>query len=137
MYTMKIKTIFWIVVVLTVLQVFPLLLSLISPEFKLMLLADDFGHTPLETSVKMFEQFALVVGSMALGMVFMLIGATSFTDQAVLRRISFLFAVMWGFFALPDLVNVLLAKPVAPLPVVLMGLVSLGLLFYGSKKGTV
>ena len=55
-----------------------------------MLMADDVGDTPLETSVIMFEQFALVVGSMALGMVFMLIGATSFTDQAVLRRISFL-----------------------------------------------
>jgi hypothetical protein len=41
-----------------------------------------------------------------------------------------------GFFALPDLINAFAGKPTAPLPVILLNLAALGLLLYGSKKGT-
>jgi hypothetical protein len=41
-----------------------------------------------------------------------------------------------GFFALPDLVNAFSGKPTAPLPVIVLNLVALALLYYGSKKRT-
>jgi hypothetical protein len=46
--------------------------------------------------------------------------------------------VLFGFLSLTDLVAVVQGSNMAaPLPVILLGLVSLGLLYYGSKKGTV
>ena len=49
----------------------------------------------------------------------------------------FLLFALTGFFALPDLINVFTGQPTAPLPVILMGLVTLGLFYFGSKKGTI
>ncbi|MGB2129072.1 MAG: hypothetical protein ACPHXR_06295 [Flavicella sp.] len=134
---MKIKTIFWIVAGIVMLQVLPLYASLFSEAFKLELTADAFGPNMSEDALLMFEFFALVVGLTGTGVVFALIGATSFKDEAVLRRMSFLFFVILGFFALPDLISFLKGDPTAPLPVVLLGLSSLVLLFYGTKKGKV
>ena len=85
----------------------------------------------------MFETFALVVGLLVLGIIFLIIGATSFTDLDTLKRISFLLFVLAGFFALPDLIGFINGDPTAPLPVIILGLVTLGLFYYGSKKGTV
>jgi hypothetical protein len=49
-----------------------------------------------------------------------------------------LYSVIWGFCALPDLISFITNDGLAaPLPVIIMGLVSYGLLLYGSKKGTV
>jgi hypothetical protein len=45
--------------------------------------------------------------------------------------------MLQGFFALPDLISVLKGEPTAPLPVIMMGLVTMGLFYYGSKKGTI
>jgi uncharacterized membrane protein len=86
----------------------------------------------------MFENFALVLSFMFTGIIFHMIGAMSFNDESVLRRLSFLYFVLFGFLSLTDLVAVVQGSNMsAPLPVILLGLVSLGLLYYGSKKGTV
>ena len=43
-----------------------------------------------------------------------------------------------GFAALPDLISFIKNDGfAAPLPVIIMGLVSYGILLYGSRKGTV
>ena len=134
---MKIKTIFRICAALIFIQGIPLFLSLFSPEFKLMLIADAFGANPSADAVTMFETFALVVGLMVLGIVFVIIGATSFTDLETLRRVSFLLFVLAGFFPLPDLIGFIKGEPTAPLTVIVLGLATMGLFYYGSKKGTV
>ena len=132
---MKIKTIFWICAVLIFIQGIPLFLSLFSPEFKLMLISDAFGSDPSPDAVTMFETFALVVGLVVVGVIFTVIGATSFSELETLKRLSFLFFVLNGFFALPDLIGFLKGDPTAPLPVIILGLISMGLFYYGSKKG--
>ena len=67
-----------------------------------------------------------------------MIGSLSYSDETVLRRQSFLYFVFFGFVSATDLVSALQGSNLtAPLPVILLGLVSLGLLYYGSKKGTV
>ena len=102
-----------------------------------MLIAEAFGSNPSADAITMFETFALVVGLMVLGIVFVVIGATSFTDLDTLKRVSFLFFVLAGFFSLPDLIGFVKGDPTAPLPVILLGLVTMGLFYFGSKKGTV
>jgi len=134
---MKIKTIFWICISLIFLQGLPLFLSIISPEFKLTLVSDAFGTNPSEDAIIIFNTFALVVGLLVIGIIFLIIGTMSFTEINTLKRISFLFFVLQGFFALPDLINFLKGEPTAPLPVIIMGLITLSLFYYGSKKGTI
>tara|TARA_B100001989_G_C24471999_1_gene429722 strand:- start:388 stop:792 length:405 start_codon:yes stop_codon:yes gene_type:complete len=133
---MKIKTIFKINMVIIALQVLPLIISLFSPEFKIMLMTDAFGEEPSKDAVVMFEQFALVLGLTVIGIIIFLYGSLSFNDEAILRRLSLLFFALAGFFALPDLINVINGQPTAPLPVIILGLLSTGLFYYGSKKGT-
>ena len=134
---MKLKTIFWIAAVLMLLQVLPLLGAMISPDVKAALILDAFGVETLSTDGDlMFDTFALVLGCVALGIFFMMVGITSIEDLAALKRLSFLLFVVMGFFALPDLINAFAGKPTAPLPVILLNLAALGLLLYGSKKGT-
>lgn len=134
---MKIKTIFWICISLIFLQGLPLFLSIISPEFKLTLVSDAFGTNPSEDAIIIFNTFALVVGLLVIGIIFLIIGTMSFTEINTLKRMSFLFFVLQGFFALPDLISFLKGEPTAPLPVIIMGLITLGLFYYGSKKGTI
>ena len=118
------------------LQVLPLIISLFSPKFKIMLMTDAFGDEPSKDAVVMFEQFALVLGLTVIGIIILLYGSLSFNDEATLRRLSLLFFALAGFFALPDLINVINGQPTAPLPVIILGLLSMGLFYYGSKKGT-
>lgn len=135
---MNIKTIFRICAALIFIQAIPLYLSLFSPEFKMTLISDAFGSSsPSDDAVVMFETFALVVGLLVLGIVFLILGATTLTDLEPLKRISFLLFVLSGFFSLPDLIGFINGDPTAPLPVILLGLVTMGLFYYGSKKGTV
>ena len=134
---MKIKTIFKINMVIIALQVLPLIISLFSPEFKIMLMTDAFGEDPSKDAIVMFEQFALVLGLTVIGIIIFLYGSLSFNDEGTLKRLSLLFFVLAGFFALPDLINVLSGQPTAPLPVIILGLISMGLFYYGSKKGTI
>lgn len=134
---MKIKTIFKINIALLFLQALPLYISLFSPEFKMMLTSDAFGSDPSPDALIIFEQFALVIGLLVLGVISLLYGSLSFNDVGVLKRLSFLFFALSGFFALPDLINVFTGQPTAPLPVIIMGLVTVGLFYYGSKKGTI
>tara|TARA_B100001248_G_scaffold207319_1_gene161368 strand:- start:971 stop:1375 length:405 start_codon:yes stop_codon:yes gene_type:complete len=134
---MKIKTIFKINMVIIALQVLPLIISLFSPEFKIMLMTDAFGEDPSKDAIVMFEQFALVLGLTVIGIIIFLYGSLSFNDEGTLKRLSLLFFVLAGFFALPDLINVLSGQPTAPLPVIVLGLLSMGLFYYGSKKGTI
>ena len=135
---MKIKTIFKIVIAISILQIMPLIISLFSPEFRIMLATYTFGNTPSDDAMQMFENFALVLSFVFTGVIFHMIGSMSFTDESVLRRQSFLYFVFFGFVSSTDLVAVLQGSNMtAPLPVILLGLVSLALLYYGSKKGIV
>ncbi|MBH45509.1 MAG: hypothetical protein CMC93_02705 [Flavobacteriaceae bacterium] len=134
---MKIKTIFKTCAVLFLIQGLPLFLSVFFPEFKMMLISESFGATPSADAVTMFETFALVVGLFILGVFFLLIGVTSISELETLKRLSFLLFVLAGFFALPDLIGFINGDPTAPLPIIILGLITLGLLYYGSKKGTV
>ena len=133
---MKIKTIFRINLVLIFIQILPLLLSLFLPEVLNALVKDAFGENPSPDAVKMFETFALVLGLTIIGLMFLIFGSMSFNDIDVLKRLSFLFFVISGFFALPDLIAFFSGDPTAPLPVIILGLITLGLFYYGSKKGT-
>lgn len=133
---MKIKTILKISIALLFLQLVPLLISFVSPEFKLALITESFGNTPSQDAVKMFELFSLVVGLMGIGICFLMYGVLTFTDLMVLRRLSFLFFMLMGFFALPDLIGAFKGNPTAPLPVIILNLIMIVLLLYGSKRGT-
>ena len=134
---MKIRIVFWIAAVSTFLQALPLYLSMFSKEFKLILIGDFFGGSPSTDAVVMFDQFALVVGLLALGFSFICIGATKLKGLVELRRISFLLFVFSGFFALPGLISVSQGNPTAPLPVIILGLTNMVLLYYGYKKGVI
>ena len=135
---MKIKTIFKIVIAIGILQIMPLIISLFSPEFSIMLTTDTFGFKPSDDAMLMFENFALVLSFVFVGIIFHMIGAMSFNDESVLRRLSFLYFVLFGFLSATDLVAAIQGSNMAaPIPVIILGLVSLGLLYYGSKKGTV
>ena len=96
---MKIKTIFKINIALLFLQALPLYISLFSPEFKMMLTSDAFGSDPSPDALIIFEQFALVIGLLVLGVISLIYGSLSFNDVSVLKRLSFLFFALSGFFA--------------------------------------
>ena len=134
---MNIKTIFKINMGIIILQALPLIISLFSQEFKMMLMTDVFGGEPSQDAVVMFEQFALVLVFVIIGIITVIYGSLSFNDINTLKRLSFLFFALAGFFALPDLINVFKGGPAAQLPVIILGLISIGLFYYGSKKGTV
>lgn len=134
---MKIKTIFKINIALIFLQGLPLFISWFSPEFKTMLLGDFFGSNPSNDAILMFDQFALVLGLVVIGIITAIYGSLSFNDLEVLKRLSLLYFALAGFFALPDLISVIKSEPTAPMPVIILGLISVGLFYYGSKKGTV
>lgn len=134
---MNIKTIFKINIGLIFLQGLPLFISWFSTEFKSMLLGDVFGNNPSNDAILMFDQFALVLGLVIIGIISLLYGSLSFNDLEVLKRLSFLYFALSGFFALPDLISVLKGEPTAPLPVIILGLITVGLFYYGSRKGTV
>ena len=134
---MNIKTIFKINMVVMSFQVLPLIISLFSPEFKMMLISDAFDENVSEDTIVMFEQFALVLGLTVIGIITVIYGTLSFNDLDTLKRLSLLFFALAGFFALPDLINVFTGQPTAPIPVIILGLISMGLFYYGSQKGTV
>ena len=102
-----------------------------------MLLVDVFGDNPSSDSIMIFDQFTLVLGLLIIGIVTFIYGTLSFNDLVTLKRLSLLFFALTGFLALPDLINVFLGQPTAPLPVIIMGLITIGLFYYGSKKGTI
>ena len=97
----------------------------------MMLLGDVFGNNPSDDAIVMFDQFALVLGLVIIGIIVLIYGSLSFNDINILRRLSLL------FFALPDLISALKGEPTAPLPVIILGLIGLGLFYYGSRKGTI
>jgi len=133
---MKIKTIFKINIVLIFLQALPLIISWFSPEFKMMLLGDFLGDNPSADAITMFDQFSLVLGLVVIGIIALIYGSLSFNDLDVLKRLSLLYFALAGFFALPELINVINGKPTAPLLGIVIGLIGLGLFYYGSRKGT-
>ena len=134
---MKIKTIFWIAITCIFVQLLPLLATFFSPEFKLMLVSDVFGNEPSSDAITMFDQFAFVLSFVGLGFISMIFGAFSFDDLESLRKVSFLFFIFSIFWALPDLLNLILGEPAAPIPIIILGLIQVGLFYYGSKKGVV
>ena len=134
---MKIKTIFWIAITCIFVQLLPLLATFFSPEFKLMLVSDVFGNEPSSDAITMFDQFAFVLSFVGLGFISMIFGAFSFDDLESLRKVSFLFFIFSIFWTLPDLLNLILGEPAAPIPIIILGLIQVVLFYYGSKKGVV
>ena len=134
---MKIKTIFWIAITCIFIQLLPLLITFFSPEFKLMLVSDVFGREPSLDAITIFDQFAFVLSFIGLGFISVIFGAFSFEDLESLQKVSFLFFIFSIFWTLPDLLNLILGEPAAPIPVIILGLIQIGLFYYGSKKGVV
>ena len=134
---MKIKTIFWIAITCIFVQLLPLLATFFSPDFKLMLVSDVFGNEPSSDAITMFDQFAFVLSFVGLGFISIIFGAFSFDDLESLRKVSFLFFIFSIFWTLPDLLNIILGEPAAPIPIIILGLIQVGLFYYGSKKGVV
>ena len=134
---MKIKTIFWIAITCLFIQLLPLLATFFSPEFKLMLVSDAFGNKPSSDAITMFDQFAFVLSFVGLGFISMIFGAFSFDDLESLRKVSFLFFIFSIFWTLPDLLNLILGEPAAPIPIIILGLIQIGIFYYGSKKGVI
>ena len=134
---MKIKTIFWIAITCIFVQLLPLLATFFSPEFKLMLVSNVLGNEPSSDTISMFDQFAFVLSFVGLGFISMIFGAFSFDDLESLRKVSFLFFIFSIFWTLPDLLNLILGEPAAPIPIIILGLIQVGLFYYGSKKGVV
>ena len=99
---------------------------------------DAFGSKINHTKelTMMMDSFMLVVGLLYTGIAFVMIGTRSISDRTAKKRVSFLFFVIAGFAALPDLIAAIKAEPIAPLPLILMNLVVIGLLFYGSQKAS-
>ncbi|MGB1450043.1 MAG: hypothetical protein ACPG8F_09440 [Flavobacteriaceae bacterium] len=133
---MNIKLSIKLAIALLLLQILPLIISLFSADFMLMLLTDSFGDNPSSDAITMFESFALVVGLMGIGLCFLMYGSLSFNNVEVLQKLCFLFFVIMGFFALPDLIGVIKGDPTAPLPIIAMNLATMVILLYGAKKGT-
>tara|TARA_Y100000768_G_scaffold67640_1_gene47357 strand:- start:1514 stop:1918 length:405 start_codon:yes stop_codon:yes gene_type:complete len=134
---MKIKTIFWIAITCIFVQLLPLLATFFSPEFKLMLVSNVLGDEPSSDTISMFDQFAFVLSFVGLGFISMIFGAFSFDDLESLRKVSFLFFIFSIFWTIPDLLNLILGEPAAPIPIIILGLIQVGLFYYGSKKGVV
>ncbi|MDC0520581.1 hypothetical protein OAN44_00470, partial [Flavobacteriales bacterium] len=123
---------------LTFLQALPVYISMFIPDMKNMLMEDAFGSEINYTKElnMMSDSFFLVVGTLYTGIAFAMIGAISIADITAKKRVSFLFFIITGFTALPDLISVIKSEPTAPLPVILMNLIVIGLFFYGSQKAT-
>ena len=134
---MRIKTIFIIVSFLLLFQVAPLILSLFSVNIKTNLLIETFGKDVSNDAVLMFETFAFVLSSIIVGIICLILGSLSIRNLSALRRISFLLFVIMGFLALPDLIFGILGKPTAPIPVIIANLLTMGILFYGAKRGNI
>ena len=100
-----------------------------------MLVSDVFGNEPSSDAITMFDQFAFVLSFVGLGFISMIFGAFSFDDLESLRKVSFLFFIFSIFWTLPDLLNLILGEPAAPIPIIILGLIQVGLFYYGSKKG--
>ena len=135
---MKLKQIFIIGAALTFLQALPVYISMFIPGMKNMLMEDAFGSEINYTKElnMMSDSFFLVVGMLYTGIAFAMIGAISIADITAKKRVSFLFFIITGFAALPDLISAIKSEPTAPLPVILMNLIVIGLFFYGSQKAT-
>ena len=134
---MRIKTIFIIVSFLLLFQVAPLILSLFSVNIKTNLLIETLGKDVSNDAVLMFETFAFVLSSIIVGIICLILGSLSIRNLSALRRISFLLFVIMGFLALPDLIFGILGKPTEPIPVIIANLLTMGILFYGAKRGNI
>ena len=134
---MRIKTIFIIVSFLLLFQVAPLVLSLFSVNIKTNLLIETLGRDVSNDAVLMFETFAFVLSSTIVGIICLILGSLSIRNLSALRRISFLLFVIMGFLALPDLIFGILGRPTAPISVIIVNLLTMGILLYGAKRGNI
>ena len=133
---MRIKTIFKINMILIFIQAISLVLGLFIRDLLNSLFLDAFGEVSSADAIKMFVTFSLVLGLTIIGIIFLTYGSLSFNDLVILKRLSFLFFVLTGFIVFPDLIAICKRDPIAPLPIIIFGLITLGLFYYGSKKGT-
>ena len=98
-------------------------------------MSDAFGVDGSQDAILIFEYFALVFGLTVIGIITVIFGTLSFNNLDTLKRLSFIFFAIADFIALPDLINVFKCQPTAPLPVIIiLGLGTMGLFYYGSKK---
>ena len=98
-------------------------------------MSDAFGVDGSQDAILIFEYFALVFGLTVIGIITVIFGTLSFNNLDTLKRLSFIFFAIAGFIPLHDLINVFKGHPTAPLPVIIV-LGTMGLFYYGSKKGT-
>ena len=137
---MKIKTINWITIVIILLQSLPGLVVFFSEEMGLQLINQSFGEGAEITNVtalKISKTFMSVFPFIGLGISAIILGLNKITDLELARKMCFYVAIYMGLFALPDVINQFTGLLTQPVPAIVINYVCMGLLLYGSKKGTV
>tara|TARA_B100000401_G_scaffold428198_1_gene360546 strand:+ start:1075 stop:1488 length:414 start_codon:yes stop_codon:yes gene_type:complete len=137
---MKIKTINWITIVVILLQCLPGLVILISEDIGNQLIADSFGNGNQITdkdALRISKTFMMVFPFIGLGIASIVLGLNKIKDQETARKLCVYVAVYMGLFALPDVINTFTDLISQPIPLILINYACMGLLLYGSKKGTV
>ena len=132
----KIKTLLLISGIIDILQVLPLLLALFSAEMKTFFMEDAVkGSSQNPVASEVFSTFIFVFAFLGLAYIACVFIARSFNNIEVLQKSALLLAILHLAWTLPDFVSIVLNKPHAPLPVMIISLVPVAALFYGWKGG--
>ena len=89
------------------------------------------------TALKISKTFMSVFPFIGLGISAIILGLNKITDLELARKMCFYVAIFMGLFALPDVINQFTGLLTQPVPAIVINYACMGLLLYGSKKGTV
>ena len=135
---MKIKTINWITLVVILFQFLPGMAIFISPEIERELITQSFGkEITNEDALLITRTFFMVLPFIGLGLASIIVGLNSIKDQETARKLCKNLAIFMALFAAPDVINTFTALIAQPLPLIVINYACVGLLIYGSQKGTV
>ena len=137
---MKIKIIYWITIVVLLLQCLPGFAVFFSEEIGQQLIDQSFGNgnsITNEDALRISKTFMSVFPFIGLGVVIIILGLNNIKEQELARKLCVYVAAFMGLFALPDLINLFTDLLSQPVPMIVINFACMGLLFYGSKKGTV
>ena len=134
---MKIKTLFIISGILTLLMFIPAWLAVAVSSVQNFFIVDAFGESILQNNgaLEVFDTFLLVLGCLGAGIVIAIFGATTITDLDALKKLALLFGLLLFFVALPDYVALMCGGAHPPVPIMLLNIIAYLLMFYGWKRG--
>ena len=135
---MKIKTINWITVAVILIQFLPGLAIFISPNIEREIITQSFGkEITNEDALLITRTFFMVFPFIGLGIASIVMGMNAVKDEEVARKLCLSLAVFMALFALPDVINQFTSFIAQPIPLIVINYACVGLLIYGSRKGTV